>query len=173
MPSIRQGEYASTGFELLGLLLAQMTGCEKWEDYNQMSVLPASLRPDFNRTAFPGASGRWAWSHSHVCSRVRVCACVRARVCVRAYGMVLTAVLALKPCGCMRVALGRAGGFPTRPTVLTELCPHTTTTLVASLQPLLRRLLLRMLLLRMRMRMRMLLRMLLRLLLLLLLLLLL
>tara|TARA_B110000208_G_scaffold177512_1_gene224759 strand:+ start:250 stop:1251 length:1002 start_codon:yes stop_codon:yes gene_type:complete len=48
------GKYASTGFELLGLLLAQVTGAERWEDYDQLSVIPIGLRDQFTRTAFPG-----------------------------------------------------------------------------------------------------------------------
>eukprot|EP00750_Incisomonas_marina_P003319 INCI13063.2.p1 GENE.INCI13063.2~~INCI13063.2.p1 ORF type:complete len:412 (+),score=62.41 INCI13063.2:156-1391(+) len=48
------GRYASTGFELLGLLLAQATNCTTWEEYDQLSVIPPSFRPMFNRTAFPG-----------------------------------------------------------------------------------------------------------------------
>lgn len=48
------GKYASTGFELLGLLLAQATNCSTWEEYDQLSVIPAPLRAQFNRTSFPG-----------------------------------------------------------------------------------------------------------------------
>ena len=52
------GRYASTGFELLGLLLAQATNCTTWEEYDQLSVIPPSFRPMFNRTAFPGLCQR-------------------------------------------------------------------------------------------------------------------
>ena len=47
------GKYASPGFEILGLLVAQMTGATRWEEYDQLSVLPPALRGDFTRTAFP------------------------------------------------------------------------------------------------------------------------
>jgi hypothetical protein len=58
------GKYASPGHELLGLLLAQAYNCSTWEEYDQMTVIPPALRPEFNRTSLPGA--------------VDACACVRA-----------------------------------------------------------------------------------------------
>eukprot|EP00039_Didymoeca_costata_P022153 m.3875 g.3875 ORF g.3875 m.3875 type:complete len:600 (-) comp2844_c0_seq1:3-1802(-) len=49
------GQYASPGYELLGLALCQLnTSCKTWQDLNQMAVLPASLQPDFTGVAFPG-----------------------------------------------------------------------------------------------------------------------
>jgi len=48
------GEYASTGFELLGLALAQITGAEQWQDYDQFSVFPKSVKANYNHTEFPG-----------------------------------------------------------------------------------------------------------------------
>jgi CubicO group peptidase (beta-lactamase class C family) len=37
------GVYASSGFDLLGLALAHITGCKDWADYNQLAVLPPAL----------------------------------------------------------------------------------------------------------------------------------
>ena len=48
------GEYASTGFEILGLALAQITGAKEWYDYNQFSVFPEKVKSNYNHTEFPG-----------------------------------------------------------------------------------------------------------------------
>eukprot|EP00039_Didymoeca_costata_P031066 m.32957 g.32957 ORF g.32957 m.32957 type:complete len:527 (-) comp8472_c0_seq1:3912-5492(-) len=48
------GEYASTGFELLGLALVYLFNLKNWEDLDQMSIFPPHLRPEFNQTSFPG-----------------------------------------------------------------------------------------------------------------------
>jgi CubicO group peptidase (beta-lactamase class C family) len=46
--------YASTGYELLGLALAHVYGLSTWEEYDQMGVIPAALRHEYNGTTFPG-----------------------------------------------------------------------------------------------------------------------
>jgi hypothetical protein len=50
--------YSSVGYELLGLALAQVHGsadCSPvYSCFDQMSVIPSSLRPQFNDTTFPG-----------------------------------------------------------------------------------------------------------------------
>eukprot|EP00038_Savillea_parva_P013554 m.8563 g.8563 ORF g.8563 m.8563 type:complete len:543 (+) comp2550_c0_seq1:54-1682(+) len=48
------GVYASTGFELLGLVLAEAAGVERWQDYNQLSVIPPDLRAGYPDLTFPG-----------------------------------------------------------------------------------------------------------------------
>eukprot|EP00729_Bicosta_minor_P002189 gene2189-5403_t len=47
------GEYASTGFEILGLALAEITGAHNWWDYDQFSVLPKKVKGNYNHTEFP------------------------------------------------------------------------------------------------------------------------
>jgi hypothetical protein len=41
------GVYASTGFELLGLALVQAAGLDRWQDYDQLSVIPPNLRDGY------------------------------------------------------------------------------------------------------------------------------
>lgn len=48
------GVYASTGFELLGLVLAEAAGVSSWEDYDQLSVIPPDLRGGYPDLTFPG-----------------------------------------------------------------------------------------------------------------------
>ena len=48
------GQYCSTGFELLGLALAQVSGARGWRDYDQASVFPPDVRKMMAGTAFPG-----------------------------------------------------------------------------------------------------------------------
>jgi hypothetical protein len=47
-------KYASTGYELLGLALTAVYGYDTWEDYDQMSVFPSSIRDEYTGTSFPG-----------------------------------------------------------------------------------------------------------------------
>ena len=48
------GVYASTGFELLGLVLAEAAGVHTWEEYDQTSVIPPNLRDGYPDLTFPG-----------------------------------------------------------------------------------------------------------------------
>mmetsp|Transcript_26472 Transcript_26472/g.69640 ORF Transcript_26472/g.69640 Transcript_26472/m.69640 type:complete len:526 (+) Transcript_26472:165-1742(+) len=48
------GVYASTGFELLGLVLAEAAGVERWQEYDQRTVIPAGLRDGYPDLMFPG-----------------------------------------------------------------------------------------------------------------------
>lgn len=48
------GVYASTGFELLGLVLAEAAGVDNWEAYDQKSVIPPNLRDGYPDLTFPG-----------------------------------------------------------------------------------------------------------------------
>ena len=47
------GEYASTGYELLGLALAYLSGSLTWEEYDQMDVF-GEHRDEFKHTTFHG-----------------------------------------------------------------------------------------------------------------------
>lgn len=48
-------QYASPGYELLGLALVHIHKLERWEGFDQLSVLDrGALRAEFNGTAFPG-----------------------------------------------------------------------------------------------------------------------
>jgi CubicO group peptidase (beta-lactamase class C family) len=48
------GAYSSIGFELLGfVLVSHLTDQGDWKDYDQLSVIPESLRAQFNHTTFP------------------------------------------------------------------------------------------------------------------------
>jgi len=49
------GAYSSIGFELLGFVLVHHTTgrTSEWKDYDQLSVIPASLRSQFAHTTFP------------------------------------------------------------------------------------------------------------------------
>jgi len=49
--------YCSIGFELLGFVLAYHAGVDTWEEYDQMSVIPESIRNEFKHTVF-GAKGK-------------------------------------------------------------------------------------------------------------------
>jgi D-alanyl-D-alanine carboxypeptidase len=49
--------YASPGYELLGFALAQAYGAEKWQDYDQFSVIPASMQAEYPGTHFFSESG--------------------------------------------------------------------------------------------------------------------
>ena len=48
------GEYASPGYVLLGLALAEVSNCSSWREYQQLSVIPAAVATQYNDTAFPG-----------------------------------------------------------------------------------------------------------------------
>ena len=43
------GAYSSLGYVFLGLLLANLTECNSWSEYDQLSVVPSSLRARFPR----------------------------------------------------------------------------------------------------------------------------
>ena len=47
------GLYSSTGYDVVGLALAQVTGAKDWIDFDQRSVLPTAFAAKFNRTIFP------------------------------------------------------------------------------------------------------------------------
>lgn len=46
------GEYSSSNFELLGLLLAQQAGAQSWDDYNQAGGLPKGVLAEMPHTTF-------------------------------------------------------------------------------------------------------------------------
>merc|ERR550537_1223490 len=47
------GEYSSTNYLLLGLMLAQASGSQHWKQYDQSSFLPAHVRRQMPSTVFP------------------------------------------------------------------------------------------------------------------------
>jgi CubicO group peptidase (beta-lactamase class C family) len=47
------GVYSSTGYDVVGLALAQISGANNWSEYDQRSVLPPQLAKQLNRTIFP------------------------------------------------------------------------------------------------------------------------
>ena len=48
------GEYASPGYVILGLALAQLANCSTWREYQQLSVVPPAVAAQYNDTSFPG-----------------------------------------------------------------------------------------------------------------------
>lgn len=47
------GAYSSTGFMLLGLVAAQVTGAESWQQLDQMAAIPTGIRSNYPGTVFP------------------------------------------------------------------------------------------------------------------------
>lgn len=47
------GEYSSTNYVLVGMMLAQSSGVQHWLDYDQSSFLPQNLRVQMRSTIFP------------------------------------------------------------------------------------------------------------------------
>jgi len=47
------GEYSTTNFVLLGLLLAGIHGVQHWEDLDQLAILPPAAPPLLSHSAFP------------------------------------------------------------------------------------------------------------------------
>merc|ERR1719453_1532881 len=52
-PPGKCGEYSSTNYFLLGVLLAQTSGAKHWMDYDQSSFLPDDVRKNMPNTEFP------------------------------------------------------------------------------------------------------------------------
>eukprot|EP00931_Biecheleriopsis_adriatica_P093710 TRINITY_DN6743_c0_g1_i1.p1 TRINITY_DN6743_c0_g1~~TRINITY_DN6743_c0_g1_i1.p1 ORF type:complete len:497 (-),score=69.75 TRINITY_DN6743_c0_g1_i1:169-1659(-) len=63
--------YSGIGYVLLGYLLAEKLSVDgTWEGYNQMSVIPEQLRPEFSRTRF-GIHGKCKEISGHVVHQFR------------------------------------------------------------------------------------------------------
>lgn len=61
------GEYSSTNYELLGLLLAQQAGKTSWDEYTQQDDLP--LLPEMTSTSFALRGPCSKYTHVHAYSR--------------------------------------------------------------------------------------------------------
>jgi len=65
------GEYSSTNYELLGLLLAQQSGAGSWDTYSQASGLPAATMAAMRHTSFVlhGTCGNFTPVHGYSAER--------------------------------------------------------------------------------------------------------
>ena len=64
------GAYSSVGYEILGLILAAKANVSRWQDYDQLSVLPAAwgewMRERFRSTVFPTGGKCTDWGERMV-----------------------------------------------------------------------------------------------------------
>ena len=92
-------EYASTGYELLGLALTNVYGLSSWEELDQMSVFPPKIRSEYTGTSFPGrgpcsadpliihqyANTPYTWGgsskHNYTFTDIRDSSCLNGWVC--------------------------------------------------------------------------------------------
>lgn len=63
------GEYSSTNYFILGLMLAQLSGAKHWMEYDQSAFLPAGVRQKMPQTIFPLRGACSKFTHVHGYSR--------------------------------------------------------------------------------------------------------